>query len=212
MIFQSTIFLLDDSGQSKIILVGGFMASTFSQRLANIAMEEHQKYHLIREQEEPLASQIQTYWKGIVDFPGVSTPWSAVFISWCVRQAGATESEFRFAAAHSRFVRKAIQNYKSQLGVFQGRNVDDYAPKVGDILQNNRSGNAFDYSYASTHSSYASHSAIVIEVGADNVGLYLRTIGGNEGDTIGLREVRLNTDGHVKNNNGLYISVIETLK
>ncbi|PTQ79315.1 uncharacterized protein DUF2272 [Nitrosospira multiformis] len=188
------------------------MATTFSKRLVNIAIKEHQKYYLIREQQEPLTSQIQNYWTDVSPFPGVSTPWSGVFISWSVRQAGATADEFRFAAAHARFVRKAIQDYKNQLGVFHGRNVDDYAPKVGDILQNNRSGNSFDYSYASTHSEYESHSAIVIEVGADHLGRYLRTIGGNEGDSFGLKEVRLDSDGYVKNPKGLYISVIETLK
>ena len=40
---------------------------------------------------------------------------------------------------------------------------------------------------------------------------YLRTIGGNESDSVGMKEVRLDADGLVKNPAGLYISVIETL-
>ena len=51
----------------------------------------------------------------------------------------------------------------------------------------------------------------VIEVGADSQGCYLRTIGGNEGDTVGMREVRLSAGGLVRNPDGVYIALIETL-
>ena len=78
-------------------------------------------------------------------------------------------------------------------------------------MQNNRSGHHYDFAYATANDSYESHSAIVIEVGADNSGGYLRTIGGNEGDTVGLKEVRLSASGKVLNSSGVYISVIETL-
>jgi hypothetical protein len=121
-------------------------------------------------------------------------------------------AEFHFAAAHSQFVFEAIQNHINQTGVFRGRKLTEYAPKVGDILHNNRSEHSFDYNFARQHRSYESHSAIIIEVGIDNVGHYLRTIGGNEGDTVGMKEVRLNNQGLVKNPSGLYISIIETLK
>ena len=50
-----------------------------------------------------------------------------------------------------------------------------------------------------------------MEVGGDSKGNYLRTIGGNESDAVGMKEVRLDADGRVKNAAGLYISVIETL-
>ena len=53
--------------------------------------------------------------------------------------------------------------------------------------------------------------AIVMEVGVDNKGNYLRTIGGNESDSVGMKEVRLDGNGLVKNPAGLYISVIETM-
>ena len=53
--------------------------------------------------------------------------------------------------------------------------------------------------------------AIVMEVGVDNKGNYLRTIGSNESDSVGMKEVRLDADGMVKNPAGLYISVIESM-
>ncbi|HZR81851.1 MAG TPA: DUF2272 domain-containing protein [Candidatus Binatia bacterium] len=185
----------------------------FQRKLATIAQDQYEKYHLIREAQEPLASQIEDYWKDLgFDFPGVGEAWSAVFVSWCLKQAGATKSQFRFAAMHSEFVRQAIKNASNGngSGAFLGRPVDQYAPKIGDILQNNRAGNHFDFAYARSHSSYKSHSAIVMEVGSDNKGNYLRTIGGNESDSVGLKEVRLTSSGLVRNPDGLYISVIET--
>jgi len=186
--------------------------TTYTRKLADTARKEFDKFHLLRAQEEPLASQVEEYWKGIASFPGVGTPWSGVFISWCVKQAGAVKSEFVFAAAHARFVFAAISNAVNGIGVFHGHDVATYAPKVGDILQNNRAGSRFDFQYAKTHDAYLSHSAIVIEVGTDDKGGYLRTIGGNESHSVGMKEVRLDKHGRVKNPSGLYISIIETLK
>jgi hypothetical protein len=188
------------------------MPTVFQQKLATVAQQQFEKYRLLRENQQPLAGQIKTYWQQLgLRFPGVSVPWSAVFVSWCVKQAGAKAGQFRFAAAHSRFVHAAIANTKAGAGVFLGRDAAKYAPKVGDILQNNRGKHKFDFAFAATHKAYESHSAIVIEVGADNQGSYLRTIGGNEGDTVGLREVRLSADGLVLNPERVYIAVIETL-
>lgn len=187
------------------------MATVFQKKLAAVALGAYEKFHLLRENQEPLLSQVEQYWKATVGgFPGINEPWSAVFISWCVKQAGATSNEFTFASGHSVFVFHAIANTKNQTGVFHGRNPGEYAPKVGDILQNNRLKNSFDFAYASTHKNYKSHSAIVIETGSDQKGRYLRTVGGNENDSVGMKEVRLNKNGIVINTTGLYISVIET--
>ncbi len=188
------------------------MGTTFQKKLAGVAQQQFAKYRFVRENQQPLVAQIEAYWNDIgLDFSGVEEPWSAVFVSWCARRAGATSVQFVFAPSHAKFVYAAIANADNESGVFRGRDVAKYAPKVGDILQNNRSGNHFDFVFASTHKAYESHSAIVIEVGADSVGRYLRTIGGNESDSVGMKEVRLSPGGLVKNADGLYISVIETL-
>lgn len=188
------------------------MSSVYQKRLASVVQGQYEKYHLLRENEPPLAAQIKAYWQGLgLQYQKVTVPWSAVFVSWCVKQAGATKAQFLFSAQHSQFVHKAIANAKQGTGVFLGHPVSAYAPKVGDILQNNRSGAMRDFNYASTHTSYPSHSAVVYEVGVDNKGNYLRTIGGNESDSVGMKEVRLDRNGCVKNASGLYISVIETL-
>ncbi|RWB20416.1 MAG: DUF2272 domain-containing protein [Mesorhizobium sp.] len=163
-----------------------------------------------------MATRIRKYWADIgLPFPGVGTPWSAVFVSTFVKWAGATAAEFQFAASHSQFVFAAIQNAQNGVGVFRGRRLNAYGPKIGDIIQNNRSGNTFDYSYAAAHKNYESHSAIVVEEGADGSGRYVRTIGGNESDTVGDKIVRLTAGGLIKQPSTdphRYICVIEDLK
>lgn len=188
------------------------MPTTFQRRLATIAQQQFDRFHLLRENQEPLASQIATYWRDLgLAFPGVETAWSAVFVSWCVKSAGATAADFRFSAAHSQFVHRAIANQRAGTGVFHGHPVAAHAPKVGDILQNNRAGRSYDFAFAATHRQYQSHSAVVVEVGEDTRGRYLRTIGGNESDSVGIKEVRLRASGRVADSTGLFISVIETL-
>jgi hypothetical protein len=184
----------------------------FQKKLATTAGREFERFHLFRENQDPLMGRIRQYWKELgFGFDSVAVPWSAVFVSWCVKQAGATAAQFKFAAAHAQFVKRAISDAQAGVGLFHGRQLAQYAPKTGDILQNNRSGNHFDFAFAATHGSYESHSAVVVEVGVDNAGKYLRTVGGNEADSVGLKEVRLDAQGRVKNPAGLYICVIETL-
>jgi hypothetical protein len=188
------------------------MATAFAGAVSRIATDQHARFGVLRETDPPLARQIKAYWVDLaLAFPGVQTPWSAVFVSWCVRQAGATRQQFQFSAQHSVFVHRAIANQVAGTGVFRGHPVASYAPKVGDILQNNRSGNAFDYEHARRRASYASHSAVVIEVGQDSRGKYLRTVGGNEGDSVGMREVRLDPKGRVRSIGSQFICVVEAL-
>lgn len=190
------------------------MASAFAKRVAAVATAQHQQFHLQHEHDPPLAKQIQRFWSELgFAFPGVDTPWSAVFVSWCVQTAGATAGEFRFAQAHSKFVHWAIRNAERGDGLFHGFPIANHAPEIGDILQNNRSGNRFDFAHARTHTSYESHSAVVVETGQDPRGLYLLTIGGNEGDSVGMKEVRLTSAGLVKQrDNSPFIAVIRNLK
>lgn len=187
-------------------------ATPFQKRLSTSALRQHDRFHLLRENQEPLRAQIQNYWRALgFPFKNVSVPWSAVFVSWCIQSAGATKQQFQFAAAHARFVHWAIKNHGQQTGSFHGRRLTEYAPALGDLLQNNRGKNKYDFDHAATHNQYESHSAIVVEVGSDNRGRYLRTIGGNESDSVGMKEVRLDAQGRVKNPDGVYIAAVQTL-
>lgn len=189
--------------------------TAFALRLAKFAEGQHTRFHMQNEADPALCKQIQRYWTdlGLTFESCVNVPWSAVFVSFCVKQAGATVEEFHFAATHSTFVRAAIQNAIAQTGVFRAVPIKAEAPRVGDIIQNNRGGETFDYEFARTHSEYASHSAIVIEVGHDSAGLFALTIGGNESDSIRRTVVRLTPSGLVRQRlNNPFICVIRNLK
>ena len=192
--------------------VGG----SYIAKLVAVTTGEFDQFHEIDESDEPLRSRIDRY----CDEIGISRPadiddfaWSATFISWCVKTAGATASEFKFNPTHAVFVKQAIANADSETGVFRARSVDGYAPKVGDLIHRNRSGGRITYKQARTRSNYISHSAIVVDIVTSNGSKFAVTIGGNEGDSIRRQRVRLNATGHVQQTqSNPYISVIENLK
>lgn len=190
-------------------------ASPFARRLATIAEQKHDRFHFVNEADPTLCRQIQK-WTTDIGFTFTSctaVPWSAVFVSWCVKQAGATKAEFKFAMAHSVFVHQAIKNAVNGQGVFQGFDITAQGPEVGDIIQNNRGGNRFNFAFARTHANYMSHSAIVIEVGQDTQGRFAFCVGGNEQDSVRRTVVRLDAQGFIKQRSGnAFISVIKNLK
>jgi hypothetical protein len=189
------------------------MPSTYALKLASVAEDLHSTFHLQHETDPGLTKAIKSFWADVGEaFPGVSVPWSAVFVSACVKRAGATKAEFKFAAAHSVFVNQAIKNADSNTGVFRGREITAHAPQIGDIIQNNRSGNTFTFKDARKKTDYPSHSAIVVETGTDSGGGFALTIGGNESDSIRQTIVRLDKNGMIKQVGSRFICVIETLK
>jgi hypothetical protein len=189
--------------------------STFAKRLASIAQDQHTKFQFVNEADPALCKQIKK-WTEDIGFPFQSctnVPWSAVFVSWCVKQAGATKQEFKFAMSHSVFVNQAIKNAVQGQGVFQGFDIAVQKPAVGDIIQNNRNGQSFDFAFARTHSQYTSHSVIVVEIGQDNQGGFAFCIGGNENDAVRRTVVRLNSQGFIKQRDGNpFICVVKDLK
>jgi hypothetical protein len=115
--------------------------------------------------------------------------------------------------AHAVFVNQAIKNASNGEGVFRAFDITAQKPAVGDIIQNNRRGHKFDFAFASTHTKYESHSAIVVEVGQDTQGGFAFCIGGNENDSVRRSVVRLNANGFIKQRDGNpFICVIKNLK
>jgi len=189
--------------------------SQFARKVASIAEEQHAKFQFTNEADPLLCKQIKK-WTQDIGFAFTSctdVPWSAVFVSWCVKQAGATKAEFKFAMAHSVFVNQAIKNAVNGTGVFRGFDISAEPPGVGDIIHQNRGGNKFDFAFAKTHTNYLSHSVIVVEVGQDTQGGFAFCIGGNESDSVRQSVVRLNSQGFIKQRDGNpFICVIKDLK
>ena len=195
---------------------GAPVVSDFEAALVTTATGQFQQFQGLDENDSALGQQIKTYWSAVGQaFPGVSTAWSAVFISWCMKTAGATKREFQFSARHAVFVNAAIRNAETASGLFRGLRVDECVPTLGDLIHNNRNNNKFSYDFAATHDAYESHSAIVVALGQDLAGRFATTIGGNEGvpGSVGRKRVALNEDGLViQRASNPYICVVQCLK
>jgi hypothetical protein len=191
------------------------VTSAFALRLAQVAQEQHSKFQFMNEADPVLCKQIKA-WTEEIGFPFEScteVPWSAVFISWCVKQAGASKAEFKFAMAHSVFVHQAIKNADKGTGVFQGFKFNAKAPAIGDIIHHNRGGKNFSFEFARKNAEYPSHSVIVIETGRDAQGGFAFCVGGNESDSVRRSVVRLDDRGFIKQRPGnAFISIIKNLK
>lgn len=193
------------------------MPTNFARGLAAIARGLHDRFQFVNEADALLCSQIR---KWTVDIGGAfvsctspNHPWSAVFVSWCVKEAGATAAEFKFSKAHSVFVHQAIKNASNGTGVFHGLPIDVHAPNVGDIIQHNRGGSRFTFGHAKANTQYKSHSVIVVSTGLDEFGRFALCIGGNESDAIRRTKIRLTPQGFVLQRGvNPFICVIRTLK
>ena len=65
----------------------------------------------------------------------LDTPWSGVFISYLMRQAGYTEEEFHFADGHIRYIKPAYSAEQNQTPyAFTVRNPLQTPLEVGDLL------------------------------------------------------------------------------
>jgi hypothetical protein len=191
------------------------MPSAFAIKLASIAEAQHARFQFTHESDPALCKEIKK-WTQDIGFPFTSctkVAWSAVFISWCVKQAGATKAEFKFAMSHSVFVNEAIKKAANGTGVFQGFDISEQPPAIGDIIQNNRRNHTFDFAFAKTHKNYESHSVIVVEIGQDAQGGFAFCVGGNESDAVRRSVVRLDSRGFIKQRDGSpFICIIKDLK
>ncbi len=191
--------------------------SEFAGKLASAARAQHERFQFVNEADPQLCAQIRRWTVEIggafVSCTSSAHPWSAVFVSWCVKEAGATAAEFKFSKRHSVFVQKAIQDARNGTGVFHGLEISAHAPNVGDIIQHNRGNARFDFDHARRNSQYASHSIIVVGTGQDDMGRFALCMGGNEGDSIRRTKVPLTPQGFIRQRSrNPFICIIQNLK
>lgn len=201
-------------------------ASAFAQRLASVALGEHDSFPNVPETDPRLRDRIyNTYLKqlkaadpndplGWNQDPDITKwPWSAAFVSWCALAAGAKRTEFDFSVRHAMYVKQMIANADSGSGVFRAKPITVRAPAIGDLITANRGGGTVTYDQARNLESYNSHTAIVVELIQRLGKKYAVTVGGNERDAIRKTEVELTPAGLVKQRSGdAYICVVENLK
>jgi hypothetical protein len=165
------------------------------------------------EENEPYDTYVHKMWQAIGEEwwghstydDGEDVPWSAAFISWVVRKAGAKYANFAFANAHAKFGNDAIRARVMELTnrPFWGYRITEQRPEIGDIILRTRAGAApISYDFAENHASYKSHSDIVVEVR----GQVARVIGGNTGGgqgSVAMGEHDLDANGFLAPGQGI---------
>jgi hypothetical protein len=87
-----------------------------------IAKAEFDRFHGINEGNQPLRGRIADYYQAAggsrdLDPTLDENAWSAAFVSFCVKQSGATADQFKFSMLHSVYVKAAIANADAGRGV-----------------------------------------------------------------------------------------------
>ena len=151
----------------------------------------------------PYSKYVGEFWSELrIDLDGTDrdTPWSAVFISWCVRKAGGYTG-FKYSAAHSKYAHQAIRRKLDGVnGPFWGYRITEVKPSLGDIICRPRSGSRITYNFASEQDAFKSHCDIVVRITKN----YIVTIGGNLGHSVKRYNYSLNNRGFIAASTKVY--------
>lgn len=180
----------------------------FGEQTYNLAGATTHSGHKEDERRNPAGTgedwfaRVGAYWKeGVgersLDGRNTGHPWSAAFISYAAKKAGAGAT-FRYSARHSIYISKAIRdkNDETQDVAYWCFRLDDCKPKVGDLVCWSRQlGVDYDHQFGGQ---YAGHCDIVVEVAQDE----LKVIGGNVGQSVTQRPLALDADGKLRPRSG----------
>jgi hypothetical protein len=138
----------------------------FKTELVTVARKENEFFGALRRGDQQLEERIEFYRRsvGITATDSVKSHYSAVFVSWCMRTAGASATEFPAAAAHWQYAELAKRNTDYGEGLFWARRIECYAPQPGDIVHVNRDNGEVDYGRISG-GPYVAESGIVVGLG-----------------------------------------------
>lgn len=173
---------------------------TLRSNAATIALQEYQRWGQGSTQEGDPAIRpvLEDYWRtGVGYLPTQSSwwsavPWSAAFISWVMRKAGAG-SAFRYSARHTDYVGEAKRNRLANNSTpFKTYRTTEVAPRVGDIVCKERNNSGVTYDNVD-QGPRDSHCDIVVEVLPGQI----RTVGGNLSQSVGRSTVTTDANGHV---------------
>lgn len=154
---------------------------------------------------QPYASRVGDYWATGAQRPDLDgtdreMPWSAAFISFVFRTAGAGR-HFPRAAGHAQYIHAAKR--QGVQGVLQAHAPNRYAPKVGDIITYARGDDPVDLDDLPAW--FTSHGDIVVAVHDG----YVEVIGGNVGNTVTRRPFSTTPTGRLNDKRVAWIAVIE---
>lgn len=192
---------------------GGQKRTDFTIKITTIAEEEFNKWRpngvRIDECDADAVNHLNRYWGSIGSTleksGGCKTPWSAAFISYAVKKAGATS--FSYANNHGKYIEDA-RNNKNLGGSSPWFGYDATSPEakveIGDLVCYTRGGN-IKTAWNDIKSGVPCHCDIVVSIDEQKLA---RTIGGNLGGTedgsfggtVGKDKLQLNDDNTININ------------
>jgi hypothetical protein len=176
----------------------------FGGRAVSIALQEwdfwgKQTYDLVghatrvgeKEGQDGWYQRVGSYWEDGVLLTGIDGrnhdwAWSAAFISWAMRSAGAGTG-FRYSRQHSVYISQAIRDklQGNEAAGYWGVRLNEEKPALGDIVCWSRQA-GIDYEHQHG-GDYLGHCDIVVEVRPSEVDV----VGGNVGDSVTRRPLSL---------------------
>lgn len=182
---------------------------TLKEMIAVKAMQEYDRWHrggTLRETDTAAVSILLDYWKlGVIPVSAKDLrnsswqyrhPWSAVFISWVMQEAG-TGDAFLYTNNHAKYIVWARDNMSAQdQPLFAAYDVKDPRaawPEPGDLICMNRGRKQF--TLQTLQPGYISHCDIVVETNREKG--FIVAVGGNVGQTVNKRIVWLDANGYV---------------
>jgi hypothetical protein len=191
-----------------------FSDPNFKKNLVEIATGEWDFFEKGKGQETTNGfwQRVVRYWKeGVnihhIDTPdevgdGIKNPWSAAFISWIMKEAGAAD-KFKRDASHSVYIHDAVQKRKNRVvnAPFVAFKVDEVTPEVGDLVCAPRASSA-DFVKYDTPPHYASHCDLVVAKRPNEIDM----IGGNVNNSVSKTTIELNTEGKVIPNGKILVN------
>lgn len=177
---------------------------TLRGNIARIALEEHARwnYGSAKEWDSGVQGSLRDYWvTGVGSDSGYRSKahWSAAFISWVVRKAGAGDM-FKYAADHGTYIVAAKENrLANNSNPFKAYRTTEVAPRVGDLVCTYYTGY---WTYDNVTPGPGKHCDIVTEVASGKI----ITIGGNVSDSVGKKTVSTDANGYISNSK--YFAVI----
>ena len=127
-------------------------------------------------------------------------PWSAAFISWVMKTAGAGNA-FKYSASHSVYTRAAKDNrVANNNNPFKAYRIAELAPQVGDLICKSRAGSGATYD--NIRPGMTTHCDIVTEVRPRSIA----AVGGNVSNSVAQKTVRTDPNGRIIEPN--YFAVI----
>lgn len=202
------------TGGSAYVPGGGVpSAGSLRARIAQVAEQERTRWSngARVETESAMTATLQDYYRTGVGITVSASelqssswqgghPWSAVFISWAMRQAGAG-SAFAYSTAHREYVSAAKRNAEAgnTANPFWAYPVEKIVPEVGDLVCADRDGGGgcggVTYATIDNGTAWSTHCDVVTAV--DRAGRKLTAVGGNVSQSVKAKTIAIDAQGFV---------------